>query len=162
MITFIRHAEAENNTGNHSEKDTILTYRGRKQASFLKGIYDLVVCSTLWRAKETLLNSRIKYDTLIYSDLCSGYKKDLSGTGKSNSDIYQIREEIIPETEQEFEKRCTDMCLLLRKLLVIYQKVCVMSHSTVLLEIIGRSFDNAESITITWDEIDSLCKTRKG
>ena len=48
-----------------------VTERGKEQASAVDGHYNLVVCSTLTRAKQTLQYSRITYNKLIYLEEAS-------------------------------------------------------------------------------------------
>ena len=69
MIRFIRHSETESNVKLTTERNSKLTIRGIELCKQLTGHYDLVICSTLWRTRETLNNSNITYDTLFFSDL---------------------------------------------------------------------------------------------
>ncbi len=60
VVTLLRHAESEFNTGqNTDELDVGITERGKKQAAGITGHYDLVVCSTLRRTKQTLDHSQV-------------------------------------------------------------------------------------------------------
>lgn len=145
ILTFVRHAQSENNTGNKIEKDTRLTLQGKEMCKNIKGKYELVICSTLWRAKETLLNSHLDYDTVIYSDLC---REQMN----KSADNYQIREDILPETEREFKNRCKKFQILLDTLSGLYNSICVISHSGTLTELVGgRKFRNAEMWTTDID-----------
>lgn len=48
-------------------RDSRLTEEGKRQASYLKGHYEFVLCSPLARCIETLENSNITYDYLQHS-----------------------------------------------------------------------------------------------
>ncbi len=58
-VTVLRHGESEYNVGNRDLKDCGITDKGRQQAAGLTGHYDLVVCSPLRRARETLEHSQV-------------------------------------------------------------------------------------------------------
>ena len=145
QLTFIRHGLTHNNVGNKSEKDTRLTDKGKKMCGYLDGYFDLILCSTLWRTKETLQCSNLTYDVLLYSDLCREYKN-------KSYDNYQIREEVEPESKEDFLVRLRDFQNLLVELSQIYDRICVIAHSGTLSKLTGMKFKNADR----WDtDIDS-------
>jgi hypothetical protein len=76
-LTFIRHAQSQNNATNISEVDTPLSQLGISQASKLHGNYDLVVISPLTRTLQTFRHSHIFAPRIIISDLVREWKLDL-------------------------------------------------------------------------------------
>lgn len=145
MLRFIRHSITEANMKISEEKDTKLTNEGIELCNTLNGRYNLVICSTMWRTRETLLNSNIKYNNLIYSDLIREFKQ-----GKP--DNYLIREEMIPETKSDFIRRLKKFYFQIHQLAKIYPKICIITHGVVLRYLIGHWFQNAESVIIPLDE----------
>ena len=69
-VDFLRHAESIFNRDLTSEKDCALTDKGIQQASQVTGEYDIVICSIMKRACQTLENSQITYGRLLFTDLC--------------------------------------------------------------------------------------------
>ncbi len=69
-VTFLRHAESIFNANLTSDKDCELTEKGNQQAHNTQGEYDIVICSILKRACETLEKSQIRYGRVIFTDLC--------------------------------------------------------------------------------------------
>ena len=55
---------------NSTEKDTSLTDKGILQSKNKIGHFDVVICSPLLKAKQTLENSGITYTMLIITSLC--------------------------------------------------------------------------------------------
>ena len=74
-VHLLRHAESEFNAGRQNVYDPKLTKKGRQQAKKIGGHFNVVVCSTLTRAKETLTLSKISYDQVIFSDLVREFKR---------------------------------------------------------------------------------------
>ena len=69
-ITIIRHAQSLYNVDPTNIGDVGLSNKGKIDAKNIVGKYDLIICSSLKRAKETLEYSGLTYDKVIYSDLC--------------------------------------------------------------------------------------------
>lgn len=69
-VTLIRHAQSTFNAFGDQQRDCPLTDRGIKDAKNIKGNYELIICSTLRRARQTLEYSSLNYKTVIYTDLC--------------------------------------------------------------------------------------------
>lgn len=63
-VYFTRHAESFGNVG-ESSIDSPLTANGRAQATLLNGNFDIVMCSPLRRAQETLHYSKITHGKVI-------------------------------------------------------------------------------------------------
>ena len=59
-ITVMRHAQSTHNASGDNSWNVGLTEEGRLQAREVSGEYDLVICSTLRRAQQTLEFSSIK------------------------------------------------------------------------------------------------------
>lgn len=71
MLTFfIRHAESTANAGGDAGKDPWLSPLGVEQAKAVIVYADVVLCSTLTRARLTLAHSAIPKGRVIYTDLC--------------------------------------------------------------------------------------------
>jgi broad specificity phosphatase PhoE len=70
MLHFIRHGESTWNAFGDLSADVPLTDNGKKQASSINGFSHIVVCSELKRCRQTLENSNMKYEKVIYTDLC--------------------------------------------------------------------------------------------
>lgn len=70
MITFIRHGESTFNRFGTMTPDCPLSEEGKVQASRLAGVYDLIVCSPLRRARETVQFSGMESREIVISPLC--------------------------------------------------------------------------------------------
>ena len=73
-VYFIRHAQSTWNAYGDLSKDTPITDKGKEQAKQVSGFVHTVICSNLLRAKETLAHSNLKYNDVIYTDLCREIK----------------------------------------------------------------------------------------
>lgn len=136
MIRLIRHAESTWNSIGDKSRDVSLSTNGKKQASMLEGEFDVVVCSTLKRARETLDNSKIIYKNILFTDLC---RECLTG----NEPDYYNNEPIRIETENELLDRINKFNILLKKYQEQNQSICVITHHGFLYKITGYEFKNA-------------------
>ena len=100
-VHLLRHAESEFNAGRQNVYDPKLTKKGRQQAKKIGGHFNVVVCSTLTRAKETLALSKISYDQVIFSDLVREFKRAKCDFLKKEVK----KKKVVKETEEELEKR---------------------------------------------------------
>ncbi len=66
VVTLLRHAQSEYNAGNLEVFDANITELGKQQAAEVSRHYDLVICSTLSRTKQTLEHSQITYEKLVF------------------------------------------------------------------------------------------------
>lgn len=123
IITLIRHAESTFNSYGDLSRDCSITLKGIKQASKLNGYYDLIVCSTLKRARQTLDFSSIKYGELIFTDKCREIKD-----GRPINIYNGENKEKLFETEQEINKRIEEFINLLKELNTTYKNIAVISH----------------------------------
>ncbi len=120
-VQFLRHAESIFNRDLISEKDCDLTEKGRQQASKVEGDYDIVICSTMKRACQTLDNSKLTYGRLIFTDLCREKKADIC-------DFLPHEDETEKETEEELEKRIQSFLYFIKSQVSPFQTVLVVSH----------------------------------
>ena len=92
-IFLLRHGESEFNAGNFDVHDARLTDLGKRQASKVTGHFDIVLCSPLTRAKQTLQFSAVTYDQFQEIPDARERKKD-------KSDFFPF-EETKPESIKE-------------------------------------------------------------
>ena len=133
----LRHGESVHNAKGYSGKDCPITEKGKIQASKIEGKYDIVICSTLLRAKQTLDNTKVIYKELHMSELCREIRKDVSDIKESEST------KILGETQEELKTRAHEF----KKLLKRYpkdKKILVVSHGIFLYELIGIQLKNCE------------------
>jgi broad specificity phosphatase PhoE len=76
-VTFLRHCRSIYNEKNDSEKDCDLAEFGKAQAAALTGDYDVIVCSVMKRARETLRLSQITAPETHYTELCREHKQTI-------------------------------------------------------------------------------------
>lgn len=134
-IIVVRHAESTFNAGGSMEKNCGLTEFGRDSCKHLTFDVDLVVCSTLKRARETLDNSGIVYRDIIFSDLC----REICDSNPVN---HYNGEAVHSETPEEIKQRLSDFREELRELNEVYDTICVITHYSFLKELTGFSFQN--------------------
>ena len=145
-VTFLRHATSIFNELHTSEKDCDLSEAGKKQAADLSGEYDIVFCSIMKRAKQTLALSQIRYTKVNYTHVCREKKTDIC-------DFLPNEDQTKTETEENVEHRI----YLLKVMLNQYQgkKILVVSHGDFIYQLNGKTKypENAEFQEI---EIPSL------
>ncbi len=120
-VAFLRHAESIFNRDLTSEKDCKLTDKGEEQAVQLKGEFDIVFCSIMKRACQTLEKSQIKYGRVIFTDLCRERKADIC-------DFLDYEDETVKETDEELELRIKKFIYFLKGQVSSYHRVLVVSH----------------------------------
>lgn len=76
-VTFLRHCRSIYNEKNDSDKDCDLSEFGKTQASSLTGEYDVILCSIMKRARQTLALSQIKGHEVVYTQLCREHKQTI-------------------------------------------------------------------------------------
>ena len=119
---FLRHAQSEGNIG-LNKKNPNLTSFGYSQAKEVAGEYDLVICSTLARAQQTLSSSRIQYRSLILSDLCREFRQ-------GHVSEYFDYEDEKPESYSELKQRIEELKDLIRsKFNPNCTRILVISHA---------------------------------
>jgi len=145
-IILIRHAESEFNRNGIKEKNSKLTDYGRDSSEYLNFNVDLVVCSSMRRARETLDNSKIVYKDIIFTDMCREF---LDG----NPVNYYNGEEIEVETKEELSKRIRSFKNMLIELSKSCDTICVITHYSFLKEMSGFSFNNGHYLNYSIDEL---------
>lgn len=143
MITFIRHAQSRFNCGEDKGPDVALSKLGMQQAGQIFGNYDLVICSNMLRTKQTLLNSRITADNVMYTDLCREKKNCVSDLKLKEVPGFKQ-----PETDEEFRSRAIKFRDMIYCLIKTYPNIVVISHGLFIKELTGIKLDNAMGTTI--------------
>lgn len=141
MITLVRHAQSTFNAFGDQTRDSPLSEYGHQSASGINGTYDLVICSTLRRARQTLDASSVVYSNLVFSELCREFR-DSGGSVNMYSGEDSIAD---AETPDHFNERIKSFRSLLETYLQTYSKILVISHSIFLQQLCGHCFCNCET-----------------
>lgn len=126
-VTFLRHAQSVFNRDLTSDKDCELSELGLQQASQLKGQYDIIICSILKRAKQTLHSSNLDSKHLYFTDLCREVRRDIC-------DFLDGEDETKLETEEELRKRIQEFKAYLKSKVPPGQSVLVICHRDFIYE----------------------------
>ena len=149
MITLIRHSTSTFNENGDLTKDCPLTQSGKNLAKNLKGEYDLVVCSSLKRARQTLDESNLIYKNVIFTDLCRELR---DGTPinlfKGESD------DMLEESEESINKRLTEFKNLLKDYAKKYSSIAVISHFGFLYGLTKKHFKNCHCMKIDLNNLN--------
>lgn len=139
-IYVVRHGQSDRNVYGHSDVcDIGLNKMGIEQASHLEGYFDVIICSNLRRAKQTLQFSKLKYGRIQPSEMCREQRKEISDLleGESLSDLY--------ESSERLKQRANEF----KKLLRLYPKskrILIISHYHFLNALTGHKLENAQII----------------
>ena len=136
-IILIRHAQSTHNAFGDQTRDCPLSGQGKKDAKAIKGHYDLVICSTLKRACETLEYSSLKYNNIIYTDLCREIRD-------GNPINLLLKEEESMESYEDIKKRIQTFKDFLKEQHLKYSKIAVISHGVFLGYLSGHPSCNCE------------------
>lgn len=138
-VYCLRHAESIFNATGISEKDCSITEKGKEQASKIKEHYDIVICSTMKRACQTLDNSQITYGKLIFTDLCREKRVDIC-------DFLECEDEKDLESEKELDVRIKKFLCFLRSQVSRFNRVLIISHRDFIYELSNKqhNLNNAE------------------
>jgi broad specificity phosphatase PhoE len=117
----MRHAESTYNKYRHLQINCDITEEAKIKCSYIEGEYDLIICSSLKRAINTLYYSNIKYKELIITDLCREFKISICD--------FLENEPINYETLDNLYQRIDKFRTLLLKKSLKYQKILVISHT---------------------------------
>jgi broad specificity phosphatase PhoE len=120
-VSFLRHAQSIFNRDLTSEKDCSLTETGQKEAEQITGHYDIIICSILKRARETLQYSQLSAKKLYFTDLCREVRVDIC-------DFLETENETNLESKEELEKRIKEFKQYLKEKVEPEQKVLVICH----------------------------------
>ena len=132
MLRVMRHAESLSNIGFSRIIDCDLSPNGIQQASKITGHYDLVICSTLKRARRTLECSKITYDKVKYDDNIR--ERVLAPSDCLLNEIFVIEDEVtFRERIKEFMKEIN---------MLENKKILVITHLCFIQEWLGISWLN--------------------
>jgi glycosyltransferase involved in cell wall biosynthesis len=120
-VDLLRHGQSEGNIGK-KVCNPKLTEFGISQAREISGEYDLVICSTLERAQQTLASSKITYKKLISTDLCREFRQG------EICDLFE-NEEVKTESEAELKSRIENLKKLIRENATFQSRVLVITHA---------------------------------
>lgn len=143
-VDIIRHAESQYNAYGRMSYDVKLSRRGNLQASRLSGNYDLIIASTLSRARSTLALSQITAKEIIYTPLCREIRQ-------GNITDYFPGELIEVETPTDIAHRVKQFKEILRQPLISGKRVCIISHYGFILELTGLRMCNAQIVNASID-----------
>jgi broad specificity phosphatase PhoE len=127
-VTFLRHAQSIFNRDLTSKKDCELTDYGIEQAKQIKGTYDIIICSILKRAKQTLQYSELNSKKLYFTDLCREVRRDIC-------DFFEGEDESNLESDEELQKRMKLFKEFLRSKTNPGERVLVICHRDFIHEI---------------------------
>lgn len=117
-VTFVRAGQsAAAATGDFSQRNAPLSAKGREEAAALGGHFDVVLCSPLCRARQTLRLSRISYDELVIAP--------------EAREVICCRCDVMTEDEDD-ECPETDEASL-RRCVALFNRVCAMQKRSVLI-----------------------------
>lgn len=140
-VILVRHANNENN----DYVDLVnpgITESGKEMSKILDMSCDLVICSNLRSARETLDHSNIKYKNVIFTDLIREIKND-------SSINYYNDEPFVPESKQEIDQRLQDINDYLKMLNNKYPNIIVLSHFELLKYLTSFNFGSCWHMTYT-------------
>lgn len=140
-VTFFRHSTSTFNEYGDKSRDCPITENAKLEASVkITGTFDIVICSILLRARQTLEYSSLIYKKSIFTPLC---REVLSG----NPINLLVNEENHVETETEIQQRIQSFNLMLKTLACDYKNIAVISHCMFLNRITNRTkFKNSASV----------------
>lgn len=142
VIYFIRHGESRFNRYGENTLDVDLTDLGRLQSMNLTYDVDLVICSPLFRARQTLRFSKLTYRKLIYSELCSEHKNGLLAN--------YLNEEETQETDEMFQKRIAQFMGMLVRIRQNYNSIAVVTHHGVIGQLTGQNVNNCHTVVMEY------------
>lgn len=145
-VDFLRHAESIFNRDLTSEKDCALTEKGVQQASQVTGEYDVVVCSIMKRACQTLENSQITYGRLLFTDLCREKKTTIC-------DYLPHEDETVIDTDEQLDQQINRFIYFLKSQCSTYQRILVVSHGDFIHAVGKRQQPYPENAEIQRHEI---------
>jgi broad specificity phosphatase PhoE len=149
VIYLMRHAESEWNIDPSStRKDPSITENGRIQASQVELQVDVLYCSPLRRAKETLECSKIKAEKIIEWI-------DLREVGKDPCDFLEF-EQVIVESVENIKRRVEIVLEKMKELSKEDKVVLFLGHSDLFYHLTGYDLDLCE--VIQFDPNSRVCK----
>ena len=148
-VYLLRHGESEYNAGNITKFDPELTEKGKEQASKVTGNFNVVICSTLTRARQTLDISQITWDQLIMSEDVRERR-----TANCNFFEHEVDAGLAKETGKEFEARLETVKRKIQTLSEKNNKILIVGNRVFFRGLISKhsrtlfrgKFDNAKVI----------------
>ncbi len=140
-VSFLRHAQSVFNRDLTSEKNCSLTDFGREQAAQIYGEYDVIICSILKRARETLQYSQLTAKKLHFTDLCREVRVDIC-------DFLEGEDETNLETEEQIQKRIKEFKQYLKEKVEPGQSVLVICHRDFIHQIGQKKFPEPKNAEI--------------
>lgn len=140
-VAFFRHGPSTFNVRGDLSPNVPLTDDGKKLCSSMKGHVDLVICSTLRRARETLDNSELVYKRVVYTDLC---REILDG---NTSNLYNGENNIV-ESAEDVTNRINLFIEFIKKQPEAttndHARIAVISHGCFLHRMLSHGFGNCQ------------------
>ena len=140
-VAFFRHGPSTFNVHGDLSPNVPLTEDGKKVCSSMKGHVDLVICSTLRRARETLDHSEIVYKRVVYTDLC---RELLDGNTSNlyNGEVNTIESpEDIDHRVQQFREFIAQQP---EATINDHPRIAVVSHGCFLYRMVNHDFGNCQ------------------
>ena len=135
-VYLVRHAQSQANIGEYVI-DARLTEYGKSQAAKLSGHFNLVICSVMTRAKETLENSNISYDRVVYSVHAREMKTHIGD--------FLPGEKRTPESVTELMNRLDDLEKEIHEYSKTYERILIVSHYYTLLYLTSTNKDDIKN-----------------
>lgn len=139
IVYLVRHGESWGNIGDKWTIDVPLTELGRTQAKGIEIEVDLVICSPMRRAIETLHYSKIKYREYYFYEMC---RERICSKG----DCLLLEYDWKPETDDSFNHRVKNTASHILDQLKYYTKIAMVCHGCVIRALTGEKLRNAEVI----------------
>lgn len=151
-VTFLRHCESTFNADMSSDTvDATLTEHGKQEAAKLSGHYDVVICSPLRRAMQTLDCSGITFTTRMNDALVREWVCNVSDM--------MVDEPFHVESYSQFLARVDRFLEYLRCWYGVVKSVLVVSHGDFIHEIGGVGLRNGEFLHGHFDRTSTRCIT---
>ena len=143
LVTFLRHCQSTFNANGDPTRNCGLTACGIESAKQIKGEYDVVLCSPLLRARQTLDWSQIKYGSVHFleslREIRDGNPINLYSL-ESDNQLHESGDQIIARVNAA------------KSTILSFSKdgarVLVISHYTFLYALTGRGFSNGGCVEI--------------
>lgn len=142
-VHVARHAQSVYNRYRLKSFDSPLTTEGQRQAAaLLSGHYDLVIVSTLRRARQTLDYSHVTYDRRILSHLCREQRNSIADFMMYEDTRYLESLDSVRTRTRKFED-------FVSNLTEQYPRILIISHGVFVWEWVGRALKNCELLDIS-------------
>lgn len=144
-LNVLRHTQSMSNYGNPLIVNSPLSFNGKQQAFNLNHQTDIILCSPMKRAIETLAYSNIKYKQLF---LLNGLRELICEPGDCFSWEKCVREDPI-----DFNRK---MRLLANKLYLLSRRnsdILIITHGCVIKALTDQQIKNGEIIELSKDRL---------